>query len=178
MEQNTDKLYLDKAGHEMFIKEIEILEQKLKEHQMSKGEAYSSSAGDGWHDNFEFEENVRVERMLLGQLREKTEKLKNVVIISEQYTDDQVVDINDVIKLTLTFGENDFETDIYKLVATATPEESIDYISISVNSPIGSVIYGKKIGDITSYTVNQNKFGVKIEEKIQFKEKSESKLKK
>lgn len=164
---DISKLYLDQDGYNQYLEEIETLKQRLLEHHTSKGEAYSSSAGDGWHDNFDFEENVRVEKMLLGQLRDKTNKLNDIVIVEKiMDIDDSIIDINDLVRLSLVFGENYIETNIYKLVASSLPEESSEYINISINSPIGSAIYGKKVGDLTAYNVEKNIFGVKIEEKI------------
>jgi len=165
-EEKIEKLYLDQEGYDLYLQEIEDMKEKLVEHQKSKGDAYTSSAGDGWHDNFAFEDNVRVERMLLGQLREKMEKLKDIVIIERKTSNDSAIDINDVVKLTLIFSEDDVETGIYKLVASPTPQNDAEYICITVNSPLGSTIYGKHVGETSSYTVRGNAIGVKIEEKM------------
>ena len=68
MEDN--KIYLDKNGYEQLLAEIDRINQELSTNGKEKGEAYEV-AGDGWHDNFAFEEASRQEKLLLNQLRSK-----------------------------------------------------------------------------------------------------------
>ena len=69
-----DEFYVDNRGYQKLLEEVEKAERKLKDHRKTRGDSYSSSAGDGWHDNFDFEEMERQERLLNGDLQIKQEK--------------------------------------------------------------------------------------------------------
>ena len=95
-----DEFYVDNRGYQKLLEEVEKAERKLKDHRKTRGDSYSSSAGDGWHDNFDFEEMERQERLLNGDLQIKQERLKKAVIVDKQ-DNENIVDIGDVLSLTL-----------------------------------------------------------------------------
>ena len=69
MQKNTDdKIYLDRAGYEQYLQEIEEIREKLNNNGKIKSEAYAGAVGDGWHDNFEFEDAKREEFKIMGLL--------------------------------------------------------------------------------------------------------------
>lgn len=170
-----DEFYVDNRGYQKLLEEVEKAERKLKNHRKTRGDSYSSSAGDGWHDNFDFEEMERQERLLNGDLQIKQERLKKAVIVDKQ-DNENIVDIGDVLSLTLIFGEDDEETDVYKLSGTEAFNKDENYNIVSINSPLGQAIYLKPIGETVKYNVNGNTFDVKINEKILEEEKQENKV--
>ena len=170
-----NEFYVDKKGYQKLLEEVEEADRKLREHRKTRGDSYSSSAGDGWHDNFDFEEMERQERLLSGDLQTKQKRLKNAIIVDKQ-DNENVVDIGDVLSLTLIFGEDDEETDIYKLSGTEAFSKDEDYNIVSINSPLGQAIYLKPIGEVVKYKVNGNSFDVRINEKVLNEEKQETKV--
>lgn len=162
---NEKKLYLDKNGYNEYLKSIEELYAKLKENSKSKTSSYDSAVGDGWHDNFDFEEAKRIEISLVMQINNKNEELKNIVIVENNNNDDNVVNINDIVELKFIF-DNDDEIEKFKLTGGYNPKEYDDYREITLNSPIGKSIYQQKLGSIVEYSVSSRKFKVQILRKV------------
>ena len=79
--KKDDKIYLTQEGYELFLNELNELQNSINQNGVRKSESYSSAVGDGWHDNFDFEDATREERRLLEMLREKREQLKRIEIV-------------------------------------------------------------------------------------------------
>lgn len=160
-----EKLYLDEKGYQQYLAEIEELKRQLQENSRSKTSSYNSAVGDGWHDNFEFEEAKRQELMIVGELERKIQGLKRIVIV-ENTQDAELINVNDVVRVRLNYGDNDIEEGIYRLIGGSNPNMNSDIHEITLNSPLGSSIYRKKVNTKTSFKVNGRNVGVEILEKI------------
>ena len=68
-----------------------------------------------------------------------------------------------MVLLKISYSPDDFDIDTYTLVGS---DGNSMLNEISINSPIGNAIFQKKIGDIVSYSVNENVFQVEILEKV------------
>ena len=77
---DKDKIYLDQAGYQDYLEEIERLKDLLNQNNQAKAEAYNGAVGDGWHDNFDFEVALREEHKIMGLLQKKREDLEKIVI--------------------------------------------------------------------------------------------------
>ena len=161
------KIYLDKEGYQKLLDKVDMLKQKLAQNGLERGEAYSGAVGDGWHDNFAFDEANRQENMILGQLRECYEKLNQVVII-EKTSDDSLIDLGDIVTVDMIYSLDDCEEFQFKLVGTVGMCENsdIELQEVSINSPLGSAVYHKKNGETVSYKVDNRTFNVVIKSKI------------
>lgn len=158
---NEEKIYLDQAGYEQYLKDIEDLKQKIANNGRQKSSAYESGVGDGWHDNFEFEEAKREELKLMGLLEQKLNGLNRIVIV-EKTEENSLIDINDYVTvITSSKGTNSNEM-FFKLIASGMPNFGAEIFEISINSPLGKAVYQKKVGDKASYTVNDTTFDVTI----------------
>lgn len=164
MSATDNKIYLDKVGYDQYLKEIDDLRAKLNENGKSLGQAYSSAVGDGWHDNFDYEDSMRRERVISDYLREKIANKKNIVVV-EKHHKAKYVDLDDTIKLKLIFNSCDQEELIVKLTGGAVGSMEDDE-TITLNSPLGRAIYNKKINSVTSYRVNDKEVKVEILEKV------------
>lgn len=168
---NNEKLFLDKISYEALLEEIELLKKELAKNGKEKADAYSGSAGDGWHDNFAFDEANRQERMILGQLKECYRKLEKVEIVEK--TDNQIlIDLNDIVAVNMIFSPEDNETIEFKLVGAVKSHisDNDDIYEISINSPLGKSVYHKKVGDKVSYKVENEIFNIEIISKTSEKE--------
>ncbi len=156
MQKNNDnKIYLDKAGYEQYLQEIEEIREKLNDNGKTKSEAYTGAVGDGWHDNFDFEEAKREELKILSALRKKLEGLSRIVIIENSKASD-LVDIDDYVTISISFDDEDEEEMFFKLVASSSPNFNGEVREISVNAPLGASVYQKKVGDKGSYKVEED----------------------
>ena len=155
MKNNDKKIYLDQAGYEQYLQEIEEIKKQLNDNSKAKSTAYTNAVGDGWHDNFEFEEAKREELKILSSLRKKIEGLSRIVII-ENNKESDLIDINDYVTISISFDGEDEEEMFFKLVASSSPNFNGEVIEISVNAPLGASVYQKKIGDKGSYKVGED----------------------
>jgi len=94
----------------------------------------------------------------------KEEKIK--VLDEPENQLNNIVNVNDIVTLSFIFGEDDIETDLYKLVEDNLVNKDNQYITITMNSPLGKAINHNEVGSVVSYTVENETFKVKIEEKI------------
>ena len=153
---SMSKIYLDKLGYENYLKSLEDIKKEIDENAKLMSLYVSDDAyGDGWHDNFAYEETMRKEAELFQKYNKKKSMLKDIVIIDKK--SNGTVSLN--MKVELLFIDD--ET-VEEYIITGDINSNIDDNSITINSPLGSAIYGKKIGDKVSYKVGDNTYNVEI----------------
>ena len=167
-----DKLRLDQEGYEQFLLEIEKIEKELGDIRKYKGED-AIFQGDNWHDNPTLYQAEMVERNLMLRLSEMRQQLLEIEIVEKQAQDDSIVDIGDVLKITMIFGSEE-EDEIFKLVGR-NANFGADISEVSINSPLGSSIYGKQLGTRVSYKVNDREISAIIREKIDLSKNQDGK---
>lgn len=144
-----EKIYLDKEGYENYLKEIEKIKKKIEKNNNDISIYVSDDAyGDGWHDNFAYEQAMAKEISLFYELKKKMENLKNIEII-ESKNDGTRVDVGCIVEV-----EIDEERELYKLTADVNSSFIDEIPSITLNSPLGKAIYHKNIGDLFEYFVD------------------------
>ena len=154
--ENEEKIYLDEEGYKKYLQDIEDLKNQINNNGKQKSSAYVSAVGDGWHDNFEFEDAKREELRLLGLLKEKVAGLSRIVVVNNKKTDDSIV-VGDYVTVNLYFNNADKPMEkIFRLVGVSNPDISGDIMEISINSPLGKAVYMKKTGDKFDYVVGSN----------------------
>lgn len=161
--KETEKIYLDQKGYQQYLQEIEEIKERLNANSRQKSSAYANAVGDGWHDNFEFEEAKREELKIMGLLRDKVEGLNRIVIIDKNeksQNGNDLVDIDDYVSILLLMPDNETEHMVFRLVASLSTDR--DTKEVSLNSPMGRAVYGKKVGETGKYQVNGNTFLVQI----------------
>lgn len=162
----NNKIYLTDEGLNEYRNEIKILNDKLAEIQKMKSEAYSGAIGDGWHDNFAYEDAKRQEDAIVTQIKDLGDKSKYIEIITNDIKDQNIINLNDILKIEFTYEDGTKDEEIIKLTGNWKLKEYDEIQEVTLNSPIGKNIYGKDIKDIIEYSVNEKKIIVKIIEKI------------
>lgn len=132
------------------------LKRKLNEIGQHKGKVAIHS-GDAWHDNNDFDQTEIEERRLSRQIYDLEEEIKNATII-EVTNAPGVVSLNSIVTLRLIFSEDDKEEVTYKL--TDVDSSSLD--SITLHSPLGKEIFGKKVGETGYYNAPMGKVKFQI----------------
>lgn len=154
-----DKIYLDQKGYDNYIKELEDIREKIQKNSSDISEFASDDAyGDGWHDNFAYEQAVQKENALLYQYHQKLEGLNKIEII-ESCKNDDIVEIGSVVELQF---DGEIDTEIYTLTGNTTSSMDDDGMSITINSPLGRSIFKKKKMDIFQYEIDSNQIRGKI----------------
>lgn len=78
-----EKIYLTEEGFLEFQDNINKLKEKMNKIQREKSEACSGAVGDGWHDNFAYEEAKRNEDTISSQIKLLIENSRNIEIIKK-----------------------------------------------------------------------------------------------
>lgn len=172
---NDTRIYIDEEGYKQTLQEIQNLTKQLNLVNRGRGLVHKFGEGENW-DSAEFLEIERLTQMLSREIYEKRLFLENVIILPKLGKTD-IVDFGDILKLNMIFSEDDKDEMIIKLVGFAKRDSGKDYVEVSVNSPLGSAIYGKKFGDRISYDVGNVTYQVEILEKLNLEEKENTSIK-
>ena len=171
---NKKIIKMDKEGFEKYKNQIVKLEEELANVRMYKGKT-AIFQGDNWHDNPELYQTEAQERSLIQQIRDMKDNIRNIEIVEKNENSD-TIDVGDIVLIETIFDEDDIEEMTLKLVG-GYGDLNCEIPEISINSPLGKSIYGKKVLEQTSYQVNGNIFNVLIKEKVlgETKDNTESK---
>lgn len=153
-------MLLTKEAYRQKEKELERLNEKLQEVRKEKALQISQSDGDDRHDNFGFEQAEIQERAVIKNIRDLTAQLRDVTIVETiEDKSKQIVQVGDLVKLKLDYGDDDaFETE-YRLQALPSSEEA----TVTLNSPIGKTIFQKEVGFLGECRIaNGNKVKIQI----------------
>ena len=153
---SMSKIYLDKLGYENYLKSLEDIKKEIDDNAKLMSLYVSDDAyGDGWHDNFAYEETMRKEAELFQKYNKKKSMLKDIVIVDKEFNG--TVSLNTKVELLFIDDE-----EIEEYIITGDINSNIDDNSITINSPLGSAIYGKRVGDRVTYKVGDNTYNVEI----------------
>lgn len=146
------KIYLDKEGYSQYLNEIEQIREKIRNNSSNITEYQSDDAyGDGWHDNFAYEQAIKIENMLFHELDIKLKGLENIIVIEKKDNNNNYVDLNCIIDVMFD-GEEQLES--YIISGNSSSNINNDIPIITLNSPLGRATYKKKKGDFFSYQVD------------------------
>lgn len=161
-----DKIYLTTEGVEEYKNEIELLKDKLSKINTEKSIAYSGAIGDGWHDNFAYEDAKRQEDKIVAQINSLISDSNYIEIVNDDEYYDNKVNINDIIELKFKYEDGSIDIDKFKLTGNWKSKDCDDYQEITLNSPLGKAIYMKELKSKVEYTVNDKLIVVDILKKI------------
>jgi transcription elongation GreA/GreB family factor len=154
------KLFVSQEGYEEYCRELRRLKDNLTKNAREGSEAYTDAVGDGWHDNFAFEQTMRKEKQITNSIEKMIQEGKKLTIINRHNKKDYI-DIGDSIKIKFIYSDNDTEIETYKLTGNYFSNDQ----EITLNSPLGEAIYNKKIGSFITYKVNNTEIKIQIMEK-------------
>ncbi len=140
-------------GVELLEKELEFLKGP-KRREMAERIEVARSFGD-LSENSEYEDAKNEQSHVEGRILEIESILRNVEIITEEDFPDDEVGMNSFV----TVYDQEFEEEItYKVVGS---EETGDN-NISMESPVGAALMGKKVGDVVEVETPGGKVIFKI----------------
>lgn len=157
------KLYMDKAGYESHLAEIDSIRKKIAGLSASRKANNSIIDRDTWNNTGALDID-REEQILLTTLNNLISDLSRIEIVERQEKtadNDDVIDLNDMVEVELLFNNGKQITQVLHLVSALS--QSIPGVTnVTINSPIGKAIYGKRVGDIAYYQVERNNVEVFI----------------
>ena len=126
-------------------------------------ESYADAVGDGWHDNFAFEDTMRESRKIASRINKMLEDEKYLKIVDKKSTSDDIIDVGDILKIKVIYDIDDIEEYTIKLTGKYMIDNNAKIKEVSLNSSIGRSIYLKNINDNDiHYYVNDKKISIKI----------------
>ena len=128
--------------------EKEIEHRKLVVRKQAIEEVKEARAQGDLSENFEYYAAKKFKNQNESRIRYLERMLKNATIIEDHSSDDQI-GINTIV--TLYFPEDDME-ETYKLVTSIRSSSLRDMVSIE--SPLGKAIRGKKVGKTATVVVD------------------------
>lgn len=156
------KIYLSEFGYKQYLEEIEYVKEKIKKNATIKNESFVNDPGNGWHDNFAFEEASREEDMLISELQTLYNKGKDIEQIKEIDWNPDTIRINSIITIKFTYEDGETELEQFKLTGNWKQDSESSLQEITINSPLGRIIYQKKIGALLEYCVNNTVIRIEI----------------
>lgn len=158
------EILVNLEGYNQFFEEFEKLSNSLTSNAAHGSEVYADAVGDGWHDNFAYEDAMRKEKMIQNKINDMLLQKDSLIVVDDYEYSDDVVCINDTVLVTIFYDEDDCENEIIKLTGKYLPDDNKN--EVSLNSPIGKALYRSKIGTTISYEVNSQKIKVYIIRKV------------
>ncbi len=130
--------------------EAEIEERKLVIRPKAIEDVKVTRAQGDLSENFEYHEAKRFKNQNESRIRYLEKMLKNAQIVDDDSNDDEV-GINNTVEVEF---EEDGTTEKYRLVTSIRGDSMKNLVSIE--SPIGRALMGKKVGDRVSVKVNDD----------------------
>lgn len=163
------EILVDENGYQQFLEKLNELKIMLSNNAANGSEAYRAAVGDGWHDNFAFEESIRHEREVASNIESMLKDFNLLKVIKRNNHSNDIIDVGDILKIQVEYDKDDIEQYVVKLTGKYLPDSNAEIQEISLNSPIGKAIYLKKTTDKLFYNINNNVVKIKILEKFEKK---------
>lgn len=135
-----EDIYLTREGYEKLSKELDCL-KNLKRREISKAIGEARLLGD-LSENAEYDSAKEAQAMNEKRISELEDTLSRSRIIEEESVDTSRARIGATVKLKDLDFPDEFE---YTLVSEA--EADYEHGKISVSSPVGRALLGRKVGD-------------------------------
>ena len=156
---------VDMDGFNQYCEELKRLKELSLTIASIGSSSYADAVGDGWHDNFAFEESMRESRKIAVRIDKMLEDEKYLKIV-ERKNIPNTIDIGDTLLIEVIYDIDDIEEYTIKLTGKYILDNNAKIKEISLNSPIGRSIYLKNINDDIYYYVNDKKISIKMKEKL------------
>lgn len=130
--------------------EEEIEYRKLVVRKQALEDVKEARAHGDLSENFEYKAAKKFKNENESRIRYLEKMIRTARVISEDSAEDEV-GMNNTVEL---YFEEDDETEIYKVVTTVRSNSLKNLIS--KESPLGSAIYGHKVGDRCEVKVNDS----------------------
>lgn len=147
--------FLSEQDVERMKQEIEyrkVVVRKKRNEEVKEARAHGDLS-----ENFEYKAAKRERGRNEGRIKYLEKMLKTGTVIKDTMTSDQV-GLGKVV--TINFIEDDFTVD-YTIVTTMQTDAVNN--KISIESPLGKEIYGKKVGEVVKIDSPDGEYEVKIE---------------
>ena len=159
------EILVDRDGYEQFMDVFEKLKNSMNNIATSGSEEYRNAVGDGWHDNFAYEELMRDEKKVSAQIEKMLGEKKQLKVIDNTLKKDELINIGDILKIEVIYDKSDVEVFEIKLTGKYLPDLESDIQEISLNSQMGRALYLKNVHNKILYKIHDEEVEIKVLEK-------------
>lgn len=153
-------IYVTKKGYNQYLKLLKDYEKNYEDFLKTRPD-YGKNSNDDYKTRVYDEERTA----LMYQINSLKETISRLEIIKDTKADENKVNIDDIVNISID-GETEFgRVQIVGGMPEIDREDGL--ICITINSPLGSALYKKNIGETATYKVNNNEFKVTILSKEQ-----------
>lgn len=150
---NTHKEYLTKDKFEELTKELDLLKRE-KRKEVAEDLEYAKSMGD-LSENAEYHEARDAQANVEDRISKIENLLKTATIMEHHHT--EAVGIGSVVSLQNTTNSNK-----HKFEMVGSEEVDLSQGKLSIHSPLGQAMLGKKASESFSFVSPKGEMGYKI----------------
>ena len=159
------EILVDRNGYEQFLSILNELKSSLENIASGAAEVCRDAVGDGWHDNFAYDELMRDERKVSAKLKKMLLDGRNIKIIKDVNSNADTINIGDTLKVEVIYAEDDIEVFEVKLTGKYLPDSESSIQEISLNSQMGRALYLKNVHNKILYKIHDEEVEIKVLEK-------------
>ncbi|NCB71219.1 MAG: transcription elongation factor GreA [Clostridia bacterium] len=147
---NNKEILLTQEGYDKIVEELEYL-KAVRRAEVAERIKVAISFGD-ISENAEYDEAKNEQAQMEERIFKLENHLRAAKIIDESTIDHEKVTVGSIVKIEIKYpNDKTVETEEYTIVGSAEADPSED--RISNESPVGSALLGKKVGDKVSVNV-------------------------
>ena len=102
-----EEILVDDEGRCQYYEELEKLKNLSLINSSVGSESYTSSVGDGWHDNFAFEESMRESVKIASRIDRMIEEEMYLKVVHRKNYHNDIIDIGDILTVLVIYDEDD-----------------------------------------------------------------------
>lgn len=155
MNTGNKKYVMTYEGLKKLEDELELL-KTVKRNEIKEKIKVAISFGD-LSENSEYDEAKNEQAFVEGKIAQLENMLKKVVVVDESDIHTDIVSIGSKVKVK---DADTSDIDVYTIVGSAEADP-LDF-KISHESPVGSMLIGKKAGDVVSVLVPDGTINLEI----------------
>ena len=149
----NEKHYLTRRDHLKLAKQIEAVERRLREKQLSSGEI-ADTGGNQWHDNAGYD-NLVIEIRGINEQLTKLHRVMNACSVVEIPSSADKVAIGTEVVITVSGEEQQWSIVGYD-------SSDIDNGLLAYNTPIARQILGARVGETRVIKIHGSPAQVKV----------------
>lgn len=155
MNTGNKKYVMTYEGLKKLEDELEFL-KTVKRNEIKEKIKVAISFGD-LSENSEYDEAKNEQAFVEGKIAQLENMLKKVVVVDESDIHTDIVSIGSKVKVK---DADTTDIDVYTIVGSAEADP-LDF-KISHESPVGSMLIGKKVGDVVNVVVPDGTINLEI----------------
>ena len=159
------EILVDRNGYEQFMNILDELRSTLENIAAVGADVCRDAVGDGWHDNFAYEELMRDEIKISAKVQKMLVDKSHLKVVNEIKQNNDVINIGDILKIEVIYDEDDIEVFKVKLTGKYLPDLESSIQEISLNSQMGKALYLKNIHNKITYKIHGEEVEIKVLEK-------------